>query len=209
MSRTVVLSGIDGETPHVELASLIRAHRSADPSLSRYDHDVLCGIENELLNGVEPDQIGFVGTAAAVGGVAARVAKGIAGRIAESRAKRGALKKAGGLFSKIRGGIKARIEKRKASGKVSPVEAMKEAALLQLTTNLQAKTQEASAQEATKELAAQTGFGAGSVVSPAAMAVQSYAPQMETPAAGGLDLKNPVVLAALAIGAALIFKGKK
>lgn len=124
MSETIVLSGIYEPVSLAETAvSVIRSERARSPELSRFEHDIISGIENDLT--ANNGELGFVATASAIG----------AGLVAAEKA--GALKKVGNFFDKVGGKLKSKIQARRAKrgGKSDP----QENGVFQTITNISAQ----------------------------------------------------------------------
>lgn len=193
MSETVVLSGEGDLTPNQQAARIIRYERSRDPSLSRFEHDILAGYEaalegdHDMLYGDE--SLGFALTTAAVGIVGNALAKGKA------------LNKVAGLFKKVRDKIKGKIDKVK--GKIAEL-SQNDQAVVQAVTNLQADAEAGAVKNAKIAMSAKTG-----IPQPTEQAsVQSTAPVVQysapEPPTGdgkifGLDQKVVMLLAVAGI----------
>lgn len=110
MSDTYTLSG-ESDFDGIHGAMFINSERQNDPTLSYEEHEILAGIEADLISGND-DALGVVLTSAIVGGGAALK-------------KSGALKKVGGFLKKGADKIADRIRKRRAKrrgGKATPEE---------------------------------------------------------------------------------------
>ena len=166
-NETRILMGSENHIGHTT-AMLIRRARGTVPHLSRYEHDILQGIENDLMLG-NSGEMGFVGTAAAVGGISAAV-------------KSGALKKVGKFFKGLRGKIKARRDARKGRGQSSA----QDNAVLQTLTNVQAMAQEGATKYGAIAESIKNGFAPATAITdgePVASSQQAapmvYAPPVQ------------------------------
>lgn len=184
MSETVTLQGAYF-SPAERAANLIRFERAQSPELSRLEHDILQGIEENLIAGEEAEILGFVGTTAlAVGALA----------------KSGALKKVAGFVGKLKDKIKGKIRDRRAKrgGKSDP----EENAVLQTLENVQAKAQAGSGLYHAKAQAENSQIDQPQMqVAPAPALPAVYAPAVQSATAPGAGFnldKNTLLLLGLA-----------
>lgn len=125
MSDTVILSGEEQKTLNPAAALLLRNSRAVEDGLSRYEHEILRGLENDLCGF---DELGFVGTMAAAALPAA--------------IKAGALKN---VFSFV-GRVKDKAKKRAAARAKKRGRPIKEdSATISALTNIQSKLQQNAA----------------------------------------------------------------